>query len=101
MNREGELYKVLKVSDYAFEIRYGYYSEEDRFSKYSEVIPIFPDFITNPIYTTDGFPLVTKMQDKCSHFTHNKNLDSCYGCLHFEEGDDMIGICRCKHNKKT
>lgn len=95
MNKEGELYKVLKVDKNTFEIRYGYYSEEEKDSKYNEPIPIFPDFYLEPRYTVDGFPLVTKMQDKCKYFTSGKNIDTCYGCSHFKEGDDMIGICTC------
>ena len=43
--REGDLFKIIKILDHTFEIKYGYYEEKDKYSKYGEPIPIFPDFI--------------------------------------------------------
>ena len=43
--RDGDIYKVIKISNQEFTIKYGYYEEQDRYSKYDEPIPIFPDFI--------------------------------------------------------
>ena len=61
--KEGSLYKSIDLHGTKFEIKYGYYDDKDRYSKYSELIPIFPDFIKNPIYTSKGQPFVTHMQD--------------------------------------
>ena len=98
--KEGDLYKVVKISDLTFEIKYGYYDEGDRYSKYNEPIPIYPDFIENPTYTKEGFPLVTQMQDKCKYFKGNLKEESCFKCLHYKEVEDLIGICNCYFKKK-
>ena len=42
--KEGDVYKVVKIFDRTFELRYGYYNELDRNGKYNEPIPIYPDF---------------------------------------------------------
>ena len=97
---EGDLYKIIKISNKEFEIRYGYYEESDRYSKYNEPIPIYPDFIKNPEYTKEGFPLVTQMQDKCKYFKGNLKEESCFKCLHYKEVEDLIGICNCYFKKK-
>ena len=98
--REGDLYGIFKIGNERFEVRYGYYSESDRFGKYNDPIPIYPDFLESPQYNREGFPFVTEMQDTCEHFSGSLLVDICCGCSHFEKGDDLIGICRCtKRNK--
>ena len=97
--KEGDLYKVVKISDLTFEIKYGYYDECDRYSKYNEPIPIYPDFIENPTYTKEGFPLVTQMQNQCKYYVGNKNSESCHGCRYLKIIDDLFGICTCQYNK--
>ena len=100
--KEGDLYNVFKIGSDVFEIRYGYYSESDRFGKYNDPIPIYPDFLKNPKYNNEGFPFVTEMQDTCHYFEGNLLVDICCGCKHFEKGDDLIGICKCpKRNKNN
>jgi hypothetical protein len=99
-NREGELYKIIRISDLEFEIRYGYYEESDRYSKYNDPIPIFPDFIKNPVYTHDGYLVVTHMQDKCEYYKGKDKIDECYGCKYYEDGIDLIGICKFKLKNK-
>lgn len=99
--REGDLFKIIKILDHTFEIKYGYYEEKDKYSKYGEPIPIFPDFIINPKYTKDGHPFVTHMQDKCKHFKGNNKYESCYKCLYYKECEDLIGICLNELNKKV
>ena len=98
--REGDLFKIIKISNHTFEIKYGYYDESDRQSKYSEPIPIFPDFIKNPVYTLEGHAFVTHMQDKCKYFKGDLRQDSCFDCLHFKTGEDLIGICTCALNRR-
>lgn len=98
--REGELYGVFKIGEDTFEIRYGYYSESDRVGKYSDPIPIYPNFLENPKYNNEGFPFVTEMQDTCEHFKGNLLVDICCGCIHFEKGDDLIGTCKCPKRKQ-
>ena len=97
--REGDLYKIVEIANHRFEIRYGYYDEKDRISKFNEPMPIFPDFLQNPFYDEDGYMLVTKIQDKCQFFESDKDFDTCYKCKYFREVEDMIGICKCQSRK--
>ena len=96
----GDLYKVIEIDQIKFYIKYGYYDENDKYSKYSEPIPIFPDFIKSPQYKHEGYLFVTHMQDKCVHYIGDNSIDSCYKCKHFVKGVDLIGICSCSLNRK-
>ena len=96
--KEGELFKVIELHGAVFEIRYGYYEETDR---QFEPVEIYPDFIKNPIYTNDGFPFVTLMQEPCEHFkklSDDPDCD-CSNCMHMERGDELIAVCRCTKRK--
>ena len=98
LHKEGELYKTLTAFGKSFDIRYGYYEEFERES--TDPIPLYPDFQTTPHYTDEGHPFVTQMQDMCEHGQKrsHKLYDECCGnCIHFEQGDEMIG--RCANNK--
>lgn len=96
--REGDLYKMLFVGGRVFEIRYGYYEEFER--ENTDPVPIYPDFLTNPIYSSDGRLLVTAMQDVCERFEGECGELGCYGCRHYKSADDFIGICMNDKNKK-
>ncbi len=98
--REGELHKVIKLHGVAFEIRYGYYEEIDRTG---EPVEIYPDFVENPVYTDDGYPFVTAMQDACSHHRSHRRATEpdCGSCQYLERGVELIGICRCPHNQRA
>ena len=97
--KDGELYKVIRLFDKDFEIRYGYY--EDHEIKRGDPIPIYPDFNKSPEYTADGYPFVTQMQDLCEHGSSRFKEGLCIDCKYFEAGDDLIGICRCPKNRKN
>ena len=98
--RDGDLYKVVTVFGKTFELYYGYYDELERTGKYTEPIPIYPSFIANPLYTEDGYPFATEMQDICSHFRGSEEEDSCFACRYFEKGDELIGKCTCEERKR-
>ena len=98
--RDGDLYKVVTVFGKTFELYYGYYDETERNSKYTEPIPIYPSFIHEPLYTNDGYPFATAMQDICPYFKGSEGEDSCLACSHFEEGEELIGKCTCANRKK-
>ena len=98
--KEGELYKSIAVCDRIFHIYYGYYDERERHSKYNDPIPIYPDLKAAPQYTGEGYPFVTGMQDVCDHYEGRHAEDGCHGCIHYREGADLIGVCRCEANKK-
>ncbi len=98
---EGELYKILNIDGCIFEIKYGYYEECDRKNPVVEPMPIYPDFIKNPVYTSDGSPFVTKMQDVCRYYNGKDIVDKeCAECEYYRHGDELIGICTCFVNKK-
>ena len=99
--KEGDLYRVIQLFGHTFEIRYGYYEERDRFSKYGEPVPIFPDFLNTPVFTLDGHPFVTAMQDACPHFSGEEPCGTCFECKHFETGEDLIGICKSNQRKNN
>lgn len=97
--REGDLYKVIALHGAAFEIRYGYYEEIDR---KGEPVEIYPDFQTNPVYTADGCPFVTLMQDPCPHYSPRRRSaePDCSTCQHLQRGEELIGTCRCPNNRR-
>ena len=97
---EGDLFKRIELYGNMFEIRYGYYEEIDRIH---DPIEIYPDFIKNPVYTDDGFPFVTLMQEPCQSF-QPKNSDperDCGNCKYMKRGDELIAVCRCPRNQRT
>ena len=98
--KENDVYKVISLHGKRFEIKYGYYEEIDRAF---EPVPIYPDFIRSPVYTDNGEPFVTLMQDACKKYEPNGNSSDrdCGTCAYTERGDDLIGICKCEKNKKS
>lgn len=98
--KEGTLYKRITTHGETFEIYYGYYDDTDRNGKYTEPIPIFPNFQENPLYTKEGYLFVTHMQDACERYVGNIKNDSCYSCKYFAQCEDLIGLCKCEENKK-
>ena len=100
-HKEGELYKVLTVYGRSFELRYGYYGDCDR--KYEPNV-IYPDFLEKPVYTDNGEPFVTILQDTCNSYKGEaeRTADTtCVECMYFHLGEDWIGICTCPKNKKA
>ncbi len=101
IHKEGDLYKVINLFGNTFEVRYGYYDEEDRTSKFSEAIPIYPDFLKSPIFTPEGYPFVTQMQDICRYYEGEENSEECFICKHYRQGEDLLGVCIYDGNKKS
>ena len=97
--REGDIHEVARVGGHSYTIRYGYYAEEERHT--ADPIPIYPCFITEPHYTQEGHPLVTRIQDACEHYTSvEENGDEwCADCIHCVSAHKEIGICQCPHRK--
>ncbi len=101
-HKEGELYKVVTTFGKTFELRYGYYDEIDRQSPLCEPAVIYPDFVKTPLYTDDGEPFVTMMQDACTNYKGEtkRNADTtCADCKYFERGEEWFGICKCIHSR--
>lgn len=97
---EGALYKSVTVFGRTFELYYGYYEEYERYSVYNEPVPIYPDLIASPVYTDEGWPLATEMQRACDHYAGEGEERICYGCAHFERGEELFGKCRCPARRK-
>ena len=102
MHREGELYKEISAHGRVFRLYYGYYEENDRYSKYNEPVELYPDFIKNPVYTDEGVPFATAMQDPCQFFKGKRDEDStCYHCSYYNKCEELLGICTCTGNRKA
>lgn len=100
--KEGQLYKQLHISGWSFPIYYGYYEEADRHGRFSDPVPIYPDFRASPVYDSAGRPFVTAMQDACEQYAgHRKHDRECGSCRHYRIGDDLIGTCTCTGNRKN
>ena len=94
--KEGDLYKVITAGGRTFEIRYGYYDPVLE-RGHTDPMPIFPDFIKHPIYTTDGYLFVTADQEICEHFSPKSNISGegwCNDCECLEHCEEFLGICR-------
>ena len=100
--KEGDLFKKIHAFGKVFHIYYGYYDEVDRINPLVDPMPIYPNFLEKPIYTQEGNPFVTKMQDACKHYLgrSTENRD-CAECEHYVHGDELLGICSCSHNKQN
>ena len=99
--KEGELFKTILLEGELFEIRYGFYEERDRHSRYAEPMPLYPDFIKCPRYTREGIPFVTAIQEICKHFSGEKDPNSaCGDCAAYRHGDELIGTCTCPANQR-
>jgi hypothetical protein len=97
--KEGDLYKTIIIDGVVFDIRYGYYEETDRYGKYNDPIPIYPDLVTSPKYNADGYRIVTEMQDVCEHSERSFNEGICVECSFYKQSDELIGICKHPKNK--
>lgn len=98
--REGDIYKILKVAEREFVIRYGYYSEGDRLLE--DPMPILPDFLVNPEYSKCGRPFVTRIQDACEHYStvNDSSGDGwCADCKYYNNKSDEISLCQ--HKKRN
>lgn len=103
-HREGDLYGVVTTYGRSFELRYGYYGEKDRQNPLCDPAVIYPDFTVDPVYTDDGEPFVTMMQDACDGYLgeSKKTPDTtCAECEHFRRGEEWFGICKREHDRKN
>lgn len=99
--KEGELYKIVTTFGKTFELRYGFYDERDRQSPLCEPAIIYPDFLSEPVYTDEGNPLVTMMQDACERYSGSAKRTpdtTCADCKYFQRGEEWFGVCSCSDN---
>ncbi len=99
--KEGDLYKEVTIFDKTFRLLYGYYESYERESLFNEPMPIYPDFIKEPQYTSEGIPIATAMQTVCEFYNGKKDEDSsCSDCVFFQKGEELFGLCHCPQNKR-
>lgn len=98
--KEGDLYKTYEVAGFTFEIRYGYYEENERGRV--EPLPVFPDFRKTPVYTADGYQLASLIHFACNHYRSAKPKPehNCGDCIHYSEPKDEVAVCRCEKRRK-
>ncbi|MBE6697948.1 MAG: hypothetical protein E7581_05440 [Ruminococcaceae bacterium] len=99
--REGDLYGIVNVYGKIFEIRYGYYEDYERNSKYNDPVPVYPDLYKSPEYSNEGYPIVTQMQVVCEHYSGNLTEGRCGLCPHFQKGERLFGLCKCSKRQKS
>ena len=98
--KEGDIFETVNIDGHSFVIRYGYYDQQERYT--SPPLPIYPNFLTNPVHTSDGYPLITRIQDACQHYRTSdasEGDDWCADCIHCSCTGNEIGICLCSHNR--
>ena len=102
--KEGDLYKIVTTFGKTFELRYGYYEECDRQSLLCEPVVIYPDFLGEPVYTDNGEPFVTMVQDVCKSYRGESKSTpntTCAECKYFQHGEDWFGICTFSKNRRS
>lgn len=95
---EGDIYKIITVSDKTFVLRYGYYSDSERDG---EPMPIMPDFEREPFYDKNGKRFVTRIQDACQSYCPRDGARGdgwCADCSFYPDAMQDIGICQCETN---
>ena len=94
--KERALYKVIEVAGKTFEI---YYGPIDDPQQPELMIPYYPDFKENPVYTEDGYPFTDAFHDGCEHYISKKPEEpdrECSDCICFTQRVDDIGVCSCE-----
>ena len=98
--REGDLHSVVQIGQHNFELRYGYCDERDRIG---EPYILYPDLLTMPRYTDDGYRIVAALQSVCPYYRlpqGKEREDCCYTCDFYPDQHSEIGICRCEKMRR-
>ena len=98
--KEGDVYKELTICGKKFLLLYGYYEDFERESRLNDPMPIYPDFIKEPVYTDEGLPFVTAMQDVCEHYSGREDGESCSDCIFFQKSEELFGFCVCPNSHR-
>jgi len=100
--REGDLHSIVIIDTHTFELRYGYCDERDRAT--GEPYILYPDLLSEPFYSKDGYRIVAALQSVCDHYTPPDGAekeDCCYTCRFYPDRQSEIGICRCEKMRRT
>ncbi len=99
--KEDDLYMVINSHGHTFELKYGYYEETDR--EYGEPVVIYPDLKNSPIFTKDGYSLVTAVQVPCEYYEVQQGHlpeECCSDCIYYKDSKKEIDICLCEKRRK-
>lgn len=94
---EGEVHSVVTIGDHSFRLVYGYCDERDRST--GEPYILYPDLLSEPAYTDDGYRIVAALQSICPHYKAPEGREKencCYTCVHYPDQKEEIGICGCE-----
>ena len=94
--KEGDVYTVVTIENYTFELRYGYNEDYER---NGEPFVLYPDLESNLLYTKSGFRIVSAIQSTCENykaFNEKSKEDACYTCDFYSDRNADVGICQCK-----
>ena len=99
--QEGDLHAVVEIEGYVFELRYGYNEEHER-----EGAPfvLYPDLNTKPIFTKDGYRIVSAIQSVCDNYENPESEiaeDCCYTCSFYSDPKADVGICQCERMRHS
>lgn len=97
----GDLYKKITVAGREFEIRYMDFGTVDP-DQPGYMIPDFPYFEDEPMYTDDQYPFTNRMNDSCEFYATNAEHPDrwCNDCIYFKDAVEEIGVCRCTARKR-
>lgn len=92
----GDLYKKITVAGHKFEIRYMDFGTVDP-DQPGYMVPDFPYFEDEPMYTDDRYPFTNRMNDSCEFYRTNAEHPDrwCNDCIYFKDAVEEIGVCRC------
>lgn len=99
--KEGDLHSIVTIGSHAFELRYGYCDDRDRVT--GEPYILYPDLLSEPIYTEDGYRIVAALQKNCEYYAPpdgQEREDCCYTCDFYPDQQSEIGICRCEEMRR-
>ena len=98
--KEGDIYKIVKIDGYTFELRFGYYADFER--ETSEPVLLYPDLSEHKLYTNEGRQLVTAIQEPCVHYIgagRRSGDECCCDCRYYIYPGEEIGICSYEENR--
>lgn len=99
--KEGVIYKTVVAGGHSFTLRYGYYEDYER--SRGEPVVIYPDLGRIPLYSDDGYRVVTAVQDACGEYVPRGARDEdacCCDCIFYPDARSCIGVCACISNRK-
>lgn len=99
--KEGDLHSIVTIGPHTFELRYGYCDERDRST--GEPYILYPDLLSKPIYTEDGYRIVVALQSVCEYYAPadgQEEEDCCYTCSFYPDQKSELGICGCERMRR-